>query len=432
VHDVILESWSCSKGFTTSEGGIVNKKYTLFGKRHVVALAAISGLALAPAWVNAAGMGGITVYSMLGQPLRAEVKVMASPEELSGMVAHLAPREVFTQTGVDYASALSGLRFSLDTTGGSAVVRITSEQPVNDPYLDFLVELSWPAGRLTRGYTVLLDPPEVATQALYRQATVVATTPSVQKSKAASAAVGSEAAAGEAAAGDATAGGIAGEHVVKAGETLGRIARNNLPAGVTIEQMLVALYQNNPDAFMGDNMNRLRRGAVLKIPAAADVANISVSDAKQVFRTQSVSWRNYRNKLAAAAGDSVVSENGRSITDQVRVKVEEPLSTAESGDKVRVSRNNQSTGKAGVLEEDLIASERELKDSMDKLKELEQIVANLRELVTRKDESIRKSQKELDSLPPPTVKPATQPDKSSQAVDVGFKISLMAAYRVAA
>lgn len=407
----------------------MNKKYTLLGKR-IAALAVVSGLALTPAWVNAAGMGGITVHSMLGQPLRAEVKVTASSEEISGMVARLATRESFAQTGVAYASALSGLRFSLEKAAGGAVVRITSDQPINDPYLDFLVELSWPAGRLTRGYTVLLDPPEVAQQALYRQATVVSTTPAKGAAPATSATVPAPATPAPTGAAGAT-GETAGEHEVKAGETLGRIARANLHAGVTMEQMLAALYQNNPDAFVGNNMNRLRRGAVLKIPGAADVAAIPQSEAKQVYRTQTASWRSYQSKLASAASSNAASGGSRSVSGQVSARVEETLPPAERGDKVQVSRSNQSVGKSGVSEEDLIASDRELKESMAKLKELEKLVANLKELVNQKDASIRKSQQELDSLSSPAAKPP-QPGKRSQTDGAGVQISSMAAYKVAA
>ncbi|MDR1888126.1 MAG: hypothetical protein LBQ81_01860 [Zoogloeaceae bacterium] len=408
----------------------MNKKYALLGKQHIAALAVVSGLALAPIGVNAAGMGGITVHSMLGQPLRAEVRITASSEELSGMVARLATRESFTQTGVPYAPALSGLRFALEKAAGGAIVRITSDQPINDPYLDFLVELSWPSGRLTRGYTVLLDPPEVAAQALYRQATVAGTTPG---GKADSASTPASAGTGETTGtGEATGTGeTVGEHEVKAGETLGRIARANLPAGVTMEQMLVALYQTNPDAFVGNNMNRLRRGAVLKIPGAADVAAIPQSEAKRVYRTQSASWRSYQSKLASAAGSSAGSGGGRSVSGQVGARVEATLPLTEQGDKVRVSRSNQSAGKSGVSEEDLIASDRELKESIAKLNELEKLVANLRELVSQKDASIRKSQQELDSLPSPDAKP-NQSGKRSQAIDAGVKTSSIAAYKVTA
>lgn len=405
----------------------MNKKYALLGKRHIAALAVVSGLALAPAWVNAAGMGGITVHSMLGQPLRAEVNVTASSEEISGMVARLASKEIFAQTGVTYASALVGLRFSLEKAAGGAVVRITSDQPINDPYLDFLVELSWPAGRLTRGYTVLLDPPEVANQVLYRQATVIGTTPAggLKGDKPAADPDKTSTSA------SAPTGEIAGQHEVKQGDTLGRIARANLPAGVSLEQMLVALYQNNPDAFVGNNMNRLRRGAVLKIPGATDVAAIPQSEAKQVYRTQTASWRSYQSKLASAAANNAASGGSRSVSGQVSARVEETVPPAEQGDKVKVSRSNQSAGKSGVSEEDLIASDRELKESMVKLKELEKLVANLKELVNQKDASIRKSQQELDSLPQPNAKP-NQPGKRSQAADAGVQISSMAAYRVTA
>ncbi|HET7775743.1 MAG TPA: hypothetical protein VFK74_05195, partial [Azospira sp.] len=122
-----------------------------------------SCVSMTPWLAEAAGLGKLTVLSSLGQPLRAEVEIGANREELSGMTAHLATQDAFKQAGVDYVSTLSDLRFSLDKRpNGTSVVRITSSRPVNEPFLDFLVELNWATGRLVREYTFLLDPPEVA------------------------------------------------------------------------------------------------------------------------------------------------------------------------------------------------------------------------------------------------------------------------------
>ncbi|MDR0673457.1 MAG: LysM peptidoglycan-binding domain-containing protein [Zoogloeaceae bacterium] len=389
--------------------------------------AATAGLFLSPFAVHAAGMEGITVYSMLGQPLRAEIKVSAAPDELTGMTAHLAPRDSFAHTGVAYSSVLSDFRFELEKSAAGAVIRITSHSPVNEPYLDFLVELSWSSGRLTRGYTVLLDPPEVATQSLYRQATVApgAPAPAAEEPVADSgeAATTTVAAAGE---GEGAAGGAGGktvsdseavgEHVVKSGETLQRIARANLSAGVTIEQMLAALYHNNPGAFSGNNMNRLRAGAVLKIPSAEAVTAISQTEAKQVFRAQTVAWRNYRNRLASAAGSSVVGAGSRSVSGQISsASVLESVSPAEvGGDKVRVSRSNQSAGAAGVTE-DLVAFDRSLQESRERVEALEKIVADLKKLLEMKDQGINDLQKQLDSASPAGAPTKARPERQQRS-----------------
>ncbi|MDR0234620.1 MAG: hypothetical protein LBI31_07480, partial [Zoogloeaceae bacterium] len=130
---------------------------------------------------KAAGMEGIQVHSLLGQPLRAEINISASKEEQGSMTARLASPEQFSQTGLSYSSEHGTLRLSLEKRGENSVIVIRSTEPINEPYLDLLVELNWQAGRLMRGYTVLLDPPEVASQILYQPAVV---TPSVTSSSA--------------------------------------------------------------------------------------------------------------------------------------------------------------------------------------------------------------------------------------------------------
>jgi pilus assembly protein FimV len=348
--------------------------------------------------------------------LRAEIKVTAAADELTGMTAHLAPHDSFAQTGVAYSSVLSEFRFNLEKSATGAVIKITSHSPVNEPYLDFLVELNWPSGRLTRGYTVLLDPPEVASQSLYRQATVAPSTPASAAVKDADAGVGEGAAAGtetETGEGDGKAaanasGEAVGEHVVKPGENLRRIAQANLPAGVTIEQMLAALYRNNPEAFSGNNMNRLRAGAVLKIPSAENATSITPAEAKQTFQTQIVAWRNYRNRLAAAASNAPVGAGSRSVSGQISASVEGGVSSVDRGDKIQVSRSNQSAGAAGVSEEDLVAFDRSLQESKDRVDALEKIVADLKKLLELKDQGINDLKKQLDSSSPPKVGPERQ------------------------
>ena len=147
---------------------VIENKSSKF-KKCALALAVAAGMSLAGASVHAAGLGKLTVLSGLGQPLRAEVTLSATPEELSGMTARLAPADVFSQAGVEYSSVLNDLSFNVEKRkGGKAVLKISSGRPVNDPFLDFLVELNWPTGRLVREYTFLLDPPEFSPAAKAR------------------------------------------------------------------------------------------------------------------------------------------------------------------------------------------------------------------------------------------------------------------------
>ncbi|MDR0440551.1 MAG: fimbrial protein FimV, partial [Candidatus Accumulibacter sp.] len=127
----------------------------------VVAVASSLLLAGAPQMAQAAGLGRLVVFSALGQPLRAEVEVTATRQELADMSARLASPEAFRQAGLDYATALMSMRFNLERRpDGSAVIQMTSERPINDPFIDVLLELNWAMGRLVREYPFLLDPPE--------------------------------------------------------------------------------------------------------------------------------------------------------------------------------------------------------------------------------------------------------------------------------
>ena len=126
----------------------------------VWAVASSLVLAATPLASEAAGLGPITVFSALGQPLRAEVEVFATREEIAEMEAKLAPQDEFARAGVDYSSTVLGIRFAISKNPvGRSVIKLTSSRPINDPFVDLLLELNWATGRLVRDYTFLLDPP---------------------------------------------------------------------------------------------------------------------------------------------------------------------------------------------------------------------------------------------------------------------------------
>ena len=123
-----------------------------------------AALAVLPLATHAAGLGKITVLSALGQPLKAVLEVTATKDEALSLVARVASIEAFRQAGIEYAPALVSLRFSreIKERGGRRFVELSTDRPLNEPFIDMLVELSWASGRLVREYTFLLDPPEVA------------------------------------------------------------------------------------------------------------------------------------------------------------------------------------------------------------------------------------------------------------------------------
>jgi pilus assembly protein FimV len=410
-------------------------------------LAVASSLSLAPWFAQAAGLGKITILSGLGQPLRAELDVTAGTDELAGMTARLAPPDVFRQAGIDYASVLQDLRFTIEKRpGGQAIVKVSSVKPVNEPFLDFLVELNWPAGRLVREYTFLLDPPEdVGQRSVGPEARVVDTVRGGGGKPATTAATprGETPAKGTVAAGrketpkEATNG---EGRVVKSGDTLRKIAGEMQYEGVSLEQMLVGLYRHNPEAFSGNNMNRLKAGAIIGLPDKETVAAIPEGEAKRVFTAQAADWNNYRQKLAASAGTgpnatATGSQDGLgTITPRVK---DTAASTGTGTDQVKVARTDVSGPAAAdskaanaAAEADRIAREKALIEAQARVTQLEKNLADSKKLIDLQnqqlkdlqDQARKAAEKPIDPpkeiAPPKPVEPVPGVETPSRNEDV--------------
>jgi len=375
-------------------------------KKRATAIAVASCLSFAPWLAEAASLGKITVLSGLGQPLRAEIEISASRAELAGMTARLAGSSAFKEAGIDYASALLDLRFDIGKrSNGTPVVKVSSTKPVNEPFMDMLVELSWPSGPLLKEYTFLLDPPEVAARAAARQAaaTDARVVETVRGAGAAPSASGSATATASRAAPEARKTQESGTHLVQQGETLRRIAGETKHDGVTLEQMLVGLYKKNPDAFIGNNVNRLKAGAILSIPDKAAVAAIPAAEARQIYVTQAEDWNAYRQKLASATAQGKASSDAaapQAAEGKVTARVEEkPTAADQAKDKVKVSSTEMpakgvSGGKSAVGEEELIAKDKALKEAQDRLALLEKNVSELQKLVDMKTQRLAELQQQ--------------------------------------
>src|SRR5262245_39158955 len=236
------------------------------------ALSLAFGLGLTALQVDAAGLGRLSVQSGLGQPLKAELEVTSvGRDEAPTLQVRLAPLSAFRAANLEYNAALTNLRFALDRRpDGNYLVRISSAQPVNEPYLDMMVELTWATGRVIREYTVLLDPPALKTQpdivapaapvapptatAAAPQPAAPRAAPSTAPSPVASEPSPAPAAAPSSRLAPAPLSTSGGAYTVKSGDTLGKIANQNRSAA-SLDQMLVALFRANPNAFINKNMN---------------------------------------------------------------------------------------------------------------------------------------------------------------------------------
>ncbi len=414
-----------------------------------------TALACMPFAADAAGLGKITVYSGLGQPLRAEVEVSATKAELSNMTARLASQDAFAQAGIEYASTLLGIRFSLDQKGAQPVIRISSDKPINDPFVDMLLELSWPSGRLVREYTFLLDPPEMAIKGGAQVSTVEAKHPPrletrplapVEEKPAARAVeekpakvnasrkpkvaaeekpVAEARPAAEKKTAEQPAPAV-GSVEVKKGDTLRKIAGETVHEGVSLEQMLVGLYRANKEAFDGGNMNRLKAGKILAVPDKESVAAVSESEARKIVFAQSSDWNAYRRKLAGAVAQEAPKDDGatQAVAGRVTAKVEDKAAPAAAPkDQVKVAKTEgPATGKAGAgkaSEEDLIAKDKALKDANERMAALEKNVSELQKLLELKNQNLADLQKQAAAKPAAAAPlPAAAPPKPAEVAPV--------------
>jgi pilus assembly protein FimV len=351
----------------------------------------------------AAGLGKLTVLSSLGQPLNAEIELTAvSPEDAGTLVAKLAPTDAFRAANIDFNPALLSLRFVVEQRGTRQFIKIHSSQPVNEPFVDMLLELSWNTGKMVREYTFLLDPVEMRSTQSATVAPAVDVLSQGARNGAAKPAPAKPAAATPAAApatqqaapaAERAQGGS--EYKVKAGDTLGKIAAQLKPVEVSLDMMLVALYRANPDAFNGNNMNRLKSGQILAVPDSAAIKGTGEGEARGVVVAHAADFNAYRNKLAGQVATTTPDKApaaSQSTGGKITSKVEEHRTAAnESQDKLKLSKAtaptnaNGKTSAAGA--EERIAKEKALADANARVKELERNVSELEKLMVIKNKA---------------------------------------------
>ncbi|HWJ96304.1 MAG TPA: FimV/HubP family polar landmark protein [Telluria sp.] len=394
--------------------------------------AAVASAVLVTSAAQAAGLGRLTVLSALGQPLRAEIELTAVGEdEASGLQAKLASPDAFRVANIEFNPALLTLRFAVEQRNGRQFIKISSTQPLNEPFVDMLLELSWNGGKLVREYTFLLDPAELRTT---QSAQVAAEPRAAAQPRAAERAP--EQAATPAARPQRQSRPAEEkppvekkrtdtEYRVKAGDTLGRIAGQLKPEGISLDIMLVALYRANPDAFIGNNMNRLKSGQILAVPDADTIRATGDGEARNIVVAHAADFNAYRNKLAgqvAAGAPAAAPQASQSAAGKITAKVQErPTAANEAQDQLKLSKAApaQGTGGKGTTSapEDVIAKEKALAEAQARVKELERNVSDLEKLMTVKSQAgsaaVKNAAPEAAKTTP--AKPAAKPAETKPA-----------------
>jgi pilus assembly protein FimV len=406
------------------------------------ALSLALGLTVVSPQADAAGLGRLNVTSGLGQPLRAELEVTSvGRDELPTLQVRMAPLAAFRAANLDFNPALTNLRFALDKRpDGGYFVRISSASPVNEPYLDLMVELTWATGRVIREYTVLLDPPSLRADApvvppvaaastptapsVTPPATRPSTAPSTPSSPGlATTAPGTPAASARAPSTAATAAAPTtprsttpseGSYVVKSGDTLGAIAARNKPASVSLDQMLVAMLRANPDAFVAKNMNRLKAGATLTIPSESDAAGLAQPDARREVVAQSADFTQYKSRLAQAVGSAPVvatappaaAGSGR-VTSQVQDK---SAPVAPKGDQLKIARAEQkaqAATAAAAKADEAAAKARAIREEQERAAQLKKTNEAIQKALQVQSKAGAAAQTQAEKGAPATATPPT-------------------------
>ncbi|HFD12695.1 MAG TPA: hypothetical protein ENJ32_09530 [Crenotrichaceae bacterium] len=280
---------------------------------------------LAPVGVNALGIGEIELHSALNQNFSAEIPLIASPSENTKNIRiKLASPAAFERAGVERSYLLSTLKFRPELNAdGTMSVKVLSSDAIREPFLNFVIEVQWAEGRMLKEYTVLLDPPSMIAQPVVTAQTAPNPQPNQTLTATQPAAV-TDSATEE---GQLYGGQIPVEEkvvdlpvatsipvakntetvvtskrpvstsnnkdsvIVPKGAVLWDIANQmREQVGVSQEQMLVALFRANPDAFYNNNINALKAGAELKFPGPDLLDEINERESVQTIKQQNQSW----------------------------------------------------------------------------------------------------------------------------------------------
>lgn len=381
-------------------------------------------LAFTPLPTLAAGLGKLNVLSGLGEPLRADIELLSvTPEELSTISAAIASNEAYQNQGIEKPTSHNDIKIEVSKNArGVPVLNLKSSQPITDAFLDMLIQVDWSTGRLLREYTLLLDPPgynaEIAETV---QAPVSRSTPDAMpvKRDEVSQSTSTEPTAKAPLAKKSNRQqpkpeqdaltempALEGqEYMTQRGDTLAKIARDMKPEGVSLDQMLVGLYQANPSAFDGKNMNRLKVGQIIRAPSEDQLTSMTAKSASKQVRTHSANWHAYKNRLAGMVADSQ-PQDAEMVTQSSQGKVttvEDKAAPAVSGPKdvVKLSAGDKVPDnlkplqdKVNALQEESIAKDNAIREAESRAADLEKQVEDMKKLLALKSDAMAKIQQD--------------------------------------
>ncbi|MBH3410521.1 FimV/HubP family polar landmark protein [Pseudomonas putida] len=325
-------------------------------RKLVLAMAAAS--ALTSGMANALGLGELTLKSAQNQPLDAEIELLDVRDLTAAEVApSLAPPEEFSKAGVELPGYLEDLTFTpVINPNGKSVLRVTSSQPLPGPVVKFLVQVMWPQGRLLRDYSVLLDQAK---------------------------AQGQQPAAGNV--NPATS--SAGSYTTKRRDTLWQIAARNTQGGGSVQQTMIAIQALNPDAFIGNNINQLKVGQVLRLPDQQQVQSIPQGEANREVAEQYAAWREGR-RLGPRARQLDATRRGAADAAPERIAQGDNLRLVSPGTQAGGNSAKAISDKLAVAQESLDTSRRDNEELKSRVSDLQSQMDKLQKLIQLKNDQL--------------------------------------------
>ncbi len=396
---------------------------------------------------QAAGLGKMRVLSALGAPFSAEVEMTnIRPEEEGNMIVRIASPDVFKQAGIDYSPALPGIRATLAGDTVNPKIVLNSASAINEPLLEILVELRWQSGRLVRQYTVLLDPVNPVNDApanndpMQPPAGQIASTNSAQSQVSIpdaampvaqtpiASSVKNEVNTSIKAASDTT------KYDVQRGDTLFGIAsRLSGNDSYQVKALMATLLQNNPHAFINNNINRLKAGVVLNTDdngLSTKNSNRGLTGARSgdsnVTGVPSRAFSQYK-QAATQSVRPLLNKNGNAKTVKNSVKTDIASKAALTKDQLKVSGSanigNQSAQAASKSNEAQIAKDRAIAEEKSRVSELEK---NIKKSIEIKNSVITSPQAAAQVAKPESGKLGAPSTASPNASTAGIAVATTA------
>lgn len=365
-------------------------------RKLVLAIAAAS--AFSSGMAHALGLGELSVKSTLNQPLVAEIELtQAQGLNATQVVPSLATTADFAQAGVTRQAFLNDLTFTpVINASGKSVLRITSSKPVREPYVKFLVQVLWPNGRLLREYSLLLDPPKFSPEAAAAAAAapqLPATAPGPEQAPETPAVAPATPTPEAAPAADAK----PAQYTTANNDTLWEIAEKVGGSG-TVQQTMLAIQALNPDAFIGGNINRLKKGQVLRLPSPQQATALPQPQALTQVAEQNQAWRQGR-RLPAGTRQVDATRRDRAGAAPSRIAPTDNLSLVAAGAN-GAAGNKDLTNKLAVAEENLDTARRENAELKSRMDDLQSQLDKMQRLIQLKSDQLAKMQAAGGVVPP--------------------------------